>query len=167
MAIIGLPSSNNGGSGFIESQIKDIILAELIDQNSLIYNETLTVANTIDVVRRVEEALPTTGGYNLITQLSEFTDSVATGVLNGALDANGNGIIYQALNTMLEPGGSGIIYNSIGNITEGIIDSYATQIGVGNNGQPYYNVQESAAAVIENQLLLGGIIDVAIKAGGA
>lgn len=170
MAITGLPNSGSsggsGGSGFTESQIKEIILTDLRTPGSELYSECDYIANQIDVVRKVEEALPSTYGYNIVTQISEMCEAIAVSSIETALD--GNGLIHQAIeNTMLAPGGDGIIYNAMDTFVVNAIDSYANNIGVGGTWSAFNSVYEAADDVITSQLSLGGTIDSAIKAGGA
>lgn len=172
MAITGLPNSGSsggsGGSGFTESQIKQIILTDLRTPGTELYSECEYIADQIDVVRKVEEALPSTYGYSIVNQISEMCEAIAVSSIESAVDGNGDGLIHQAIeNTMLAPGGGGIIYNAMETFVESAIDSYATNIGVGGNGQVYATVYEAADDVITSQLSLGGTIDLAIKAGGA
>lgn len=179
MAITGLSNSgrlgglggsggSGGGSGFTESQIKEIILTDLRTPGSELYSECEYIADQIDVVRKVEEALPSTYGYSIVNQISEMCEAIAVSSIETALDGNGDGLIHQAIeNTMLAPDGSGIIYNAMDTFVVNAIDSYANNIGVGGTGTAFYTVYEAADDVITSQLSLGGTIDSAIKAGGA
>lgn len=196
MAITGLPNSGgSGGSGLTESQIKQIILADLQTPGTQLYSECESIANKIDVASYAADAVADTNStlyqnvvaaardinvleivYQdlqltnqnpfLFEAISTIASTTSEEVINSALDGHSNGIIHQAIvNTMLAPGGGGVIYNAIENTAESIVNSFADAIGVGNS--QYFNVTEAADAVITNQLLLGGTIDVAIKAGGA
>jgi homoaconitase/3-isopropylmalate dehydratase large subunit len=167
MAIIGLPSSNNGGSGLTESQIKQIILTDIQTPGTLLHQEVVSVANLFNVLDLVYQDLqPTNQNSFLFETISTIAANTSEEVINSALDGNSDGIIHQAVvNTMLATDGSGVIYNVIETTAESIVNSFADRIGVGNS--QYFSVVDAADAVITNQLLLGGTIDVAIKAGGA